>query len=165
MRLEAATLFWSRSKRATKAVRNFLECISLPVSACESEDATQVFSRSRWVTLFAAVAALAFCVLASRSVAMTGWSLVSIGLSVLALFAFVGLLDALTCRVTLKGDALLVVHNLRCVRYSRGEIVTASWAAGVPVAIQLPSGRWVRLPTVGSSNERLARALLAWLRA
>jgi hypothetical protein len=50
-----------------------------------------------------------------------------------------GFADALTARVELRGETLIVVDNCFRREYSKIVFVTASWGKGVAVAIQFAS--------------------------
>ena len=93
-----------------------------------------------------------------------GWSLVSLfGLGLVGL-AFLGLADALTCRVELYPNHLVIVSNFAKRTYVREAFSQVTWAKGVHVSLQLVGGGWLRLPTVGTCSAGIANSLRAWLR-
>jgi drug/metabolite transporter (DMT)-like permease len=124
----------------------------------------RVFRPSLWIAVFAAVAAVMFVVLAYFTHRSKGWSWTAIALLCLVPVGVAGVLDALTCRIELTDEQLIVVENLRRRQYSRSAFVRATWAKGVPASLQLESGQWLQLPNVSVGNQGLANALRAWLR-
>ncbi|MBI2214266.1 MAG: hypothetical protein HYU52_11525 [Acidobacteria bacterium] len=82
-----------------------------------------------------------------------------IGLS--GLFA-VGLVEGFVARVVLGVDSLRIVSNFRENQIPRGEIIRVVGEKGVPVAVELRSGGWLKLPTLGTGPH--ANTVRAWLR-
>jgi beta-lactamase superfamily II metal-dependent hydrolase len=80
-----------------------------------------------------------------------------------ALFALVGLGDALTTRVALHSDALSITSNFRRRTIPRAEIEHVTWEAGAGVSMQLQGGQWLRLPDVGNS-QATTNSIRAWLK-
>jgi hypothetical protein len=64
-------------------------------------------------------------------------------------------------RVLLTDDAMLVTDLRGRRSYSITDIVRVEEAKGVPTAILLTSGQWVKLPSVGIG---LGNSIRAWLK-
>ena len=121
-----------------------------------------VFRLSPWV-LGIVAAGLAISVAGTVLFAdRAGASLETAGLAGLALLFAVGLAEGLTSRVVLTVDALEIRSNFRRTSIPRAEILRAVGEKGVPVVVQLRSGRWVKLPVLGSGPH--ANTLRAWIR-
>lgn len=125
----------------------------------------RLFRPSLWTTFFVAVAAVMCVVLAYFMHRSEGWSWTAIGLLCLVPVGIAGVLDALTCRVELTDEQLIVAENLRRRKYARSAFVKVTRAKGVPASLQFESGRWLKLPHVSVGNQVLANALRAWLRS
>ena len=122
------------------------------------------FRAPRWIVASTALGALIFPLVAwslCRKEGLTLLTLVSFGMCVLAVG---GLLDALTSFVRVTDRELVVRTNLRRRSYPRSAFVTANWAKGSPVALELREGGWLRLPPVGSSAQGVVNTLRAWLK-
>lgn len=105
-----------------------------------------------------------FAAVASGMYILGGLTWLTIAAGVLVLVALGGLLDALTSRVELTDDRLVVVRNLRRREYLRTSFVKVAWGKGVPLALQGASGHWVRLPEVGGGGQAMANTLRAWIK-
>ena len=116
----------------------------------------------KWVALVAAVIFLAVTVLSFR---VNGWSWVTIVLAGIVPLGVAGFLDTMTQRVELHPEHLVVVRNLMKASYPRNGFTRVTWAKGVPVSLQLTSGKWVQLPGVGTSSQGLVNTLRAWIRS
>ena len=92
-----------------------------------------------------------------------GLALATLTLGGLAVFGAVGLLDALTRRVVLASDALLVTGLWGRRRYDKREIVSVSHEKGGPPALKLADGRWAMLPP--EVGRAIANSIRAWLKA
>jgi hypothetical protein len=108
---------------------------------------------------------LVFLAVAAISWASNGWSWTTVVLLCVIPLAFAGFLDAVTSRVELHHDRIVVVQNLRRREYARATFTKVTWGKGVPVALQRATGEWVELPGVGSSAQGMANTLRAWLKA
>jgi len=78
-------------------------------------------------------------------------------------FAVAGFIDAMTARVELNNESIVIVQNLIRREYPRSMFVKVTWGKGMPVALQSKSGEWVRLPGVGKSSQAVVNTLRAWL--
>jgi PH (Pleckstrin Homology) domain-containing protein len=90
-----------------------------------------------------------------------GWNWVSVVLACMTVVGVGGIIESLVLRVRLTDDALLVTDLRGRRRYDVTDIAGVHEAKGVPTAIQLADGRWVKLPSVGSS---LGNSIRAWLK-
>jgi hypothetical protein len=121
------------------------------------------FTAPTWMRAMTAVLALAFPAAAIGLVLSEGWSgmaLVSVALVPLGLL---GVVESFGRRMELYPDHLVVVANLRRRSYARSAFVAASWAKGVPVALEYVGGGYLRLPEVGASTASVGQTLRAWL--
>ena len=114
-----------------------------------------------WVKVFALVASIVFLAGAVMSYRVEGWSWVTLAFVGLVPIGAAGLLDALTQRIELHQEHLVVVRNLRKVSYPRSAFSRVTWGKGVPVSLQSTSGNWIQLPGVGSSGQGLVNTLRA----
>jgi hypothetical protein len=87
----------------------------------------------------------------------------TIGLGALAALFALGIVEGLTARVVLGVERLDILSNFRRTSVARSEVVRAVGEKGVPVAIQLRSGAWLKLPTLGTGPH--ANTLRAWIRS
>jgi hypothetical protein len=113
----------------------------------------------------AMLAAGPFLAVAYLSYRFSGMSWVTVTVLVLVLIGIAGVADALTQRIELHPEHMVVVHNLRRREYPRSMFVKVQWEKGVPVSLQSTSGQWVHLPGVGSTAQGLVNTLRAWLKA
>lgn len=90
-----------------------------------------------------------------------GWYWVSIFLACGTVFALGGIIETLLLRIRLTDDALLVTDLRGRRSYSIADIVRVEEAKGVPTAILLTSGQWVKLPSVGTD---VGNSIRAWLK-
>lgn len=92
-----------------------------------------------------------------------GLNLRTLFLAGAAVAGTIGLADALTRRIVLAPDALQVSGLWGCRSYAKRDIVGVTEEKGVPAALRLADGRWVRLPPdVGRS---IGNSIRAWLKA
>ena len=103
--------------------------------------------------------------MAYLSYRINGTSWITVTLLALIPIGLAGVADALTQRIELHPEHIVVVHNLRRREYPRSMFVKAKWGKGVPVSLQSTSGKWIRLPGVGSTAQGLVNTLRAWLKA
>lgn len=91
-----------------------------------------------------------------------GWTWVTITFAGMTAMSAGAIVETLVLRIHLTDDAL-VVRDLRGRRsYPKRDIDTIEEAKGSPSSLRLKDGRWVRLPSVGSS---LGNSIRAWLRS
>jgi len=112
------------------------------------------------VTAIAAVLFAAGAFVSYRALGLSWVTVVFVGLVALGI---AGILDALTQRIELHDDRLVIVRNLRRREYPRAMFVKAQWSKGVPVSLQTAAGEWVHLPGVGASSQGLVNTLPAWI--
>ncbi len=111
------------------------------------------------VTAIAAVLFAAGAFVSYRALGLSWVTVVFVGLVALGI---AGILDALTQRIELHDDRLVIVRNLEA-RVSAGDVRKAQWSKGVPVSLQTAAGEWVHLPGVGVSSQGLVNTLPAWI--
>jgi hypothetical protein len=124
----------------------------------------RTFRSSPWVAVVAAVATLLFVALGLVSYRVGGVSWVSILFLCLVPLGVAGIIDAVTQRVELHPEHIVIVRNLRRREYPRSLFVQAQWSKGAPPSLQTTSGEWVHLPGVGSSSQGMVNTLRAWIR-
>jgi len=107
------------------------------------------------------VVTLIFAAGAIMTYRQSGWSWVSIGLVLGAVFSVAGIIEALVFRVQLTDDTLLVTDLRGRRSYHKSEITGVEEGKGMPTYIILATGRGVALPPVGSS---MGNSIRAWLR-
>jgi len=91
-----------------------------------------------------------------------GWGWVSIGLAVATVvLGFGSILESLVLRIELADDAMIVTELTGRRRYPKTDIDRVAEAKGVSPSLLLKSGRWVKLPSVGSD---LGNSVRAWLK-
>src|SRR5688572_24100141 len=101
-----------------------------------SPDPPRRFRMPRWTRVLAGAASLVFLAVTAISWASNGWSWMTVVLLCLVPLAFAGFLDAVTSRVELHHDRMVVVRNLRRREYPRATFTKVTWGKGVPVALQ-----------------------------
>lgn len=106
--------------------------------------------------LFAAACAYEFLTNGSTVIAWV--------LGALAVFAVLGIADALSCKVELYPEQIVIVSNLRKSTFARGGFVRASWAKGVPATLERSDGSFLKLPDVGGNAQGLTNSLRAWIK-
>ena len=94
-----------------------------------------------------------------------GWAWTTLTMALMTAAAVAGLADAVTSRVELRDDRLVVVRNLRRREFARADVQSATWAAGSGASVRLRDGRDVVMPDVGGGAQGLANSLRAWLGA
>lgn len=122
-----------------------------------------VFRTSRWILAIVG-GGLAICVAGARHFShRPGDSLETFGFAGLAIMFAIGLVEGLHARVVLGTATLEIVSNFRRTVVPRGDVVRAVGEKGVPVAIELRSGAWLKLPSLGTGPH--ANTIRAWLRS
>jgi hypothetical protein len=112
--------------------------------------------------IFVGVTAL-FALGAYMTYRARGWTWVSVGLTGAAAILGIGsIIESLILRIELTDDAMIVTDLRGRRRYAITEIEGIEEAKGVPPALRLTGGKWVKLPSVGSN---LGNSVRAWLRA
>ena len=123
-----------------------------------------MFRPSRWVVVVAVLCALLFLLGALLSFRSEGMTWVTLTFFCLVPIGVAGAIDAITQRIELHEEHIVVVRNIRRREYPRSMFTKAQWGKGVPVSLQSTSGEWLQLPGVGPSGQGLVNTLRAWLR-
>lgn len=121
------------------------------------------FTAPVWILATTGVLALAFPAAAVGLFLSEGWSGTTLVSFALVPMGLLGVVEVFVRRIELYPDRLVVVSNLRRRSYLRTQFVAASWAKGVPVALEFVGGGYLRLPEVGASPASVAQTLRAWL--
>jgi hypothetical protein len=124
----------------------------------------RVFRAPRWLVIAAILSAVMFAAVAYVSHRFNGLSWVTVTLLALIPIGVAGVADALTQRIELHREHIVVVRNLRRRAYPRNLFVKVAWAKGVPVSLQSSSGQWIHLPDVATTPQGLVNTLRAWLK-
>ena len=112
-----------------------------------------------------AIAAVLFVAGAFVSYRARGLSWVTIVFFGLVAFGIAGIIDALTQRIELHDDRLVIVRNLRRREYPRAMFVKAQWSKGVPVSpdgggrMGASSRRWGQQPGARQHADAIDRAM------
>src|SRR5262245_55408160 len=115
----------------------------------------RMYRAPRWVVVAAMSSAVLFLAVTYLSYRFNGLSWVTVTLLVLLPVGIAGATDALTQRIELHRERIVVVRNLRRREYPRSMFVKVQWGKGVPVSLQSTSGQWIHLPGVGSTAQGL----------
>lgn len=99
------------------------------------------------------------------------WLLVSVGpgdwitltSALFAIFAALAATDAMSCRVELRSDHLLLVSNFKRRQFPCNAFVRVIGEKGVPVALQTITGEWVRFPSVLPGGPSVAGIVRNWI--
>jgi len=110
------------------------------------------------------ILAAAFPVAALGLFLSEGWSVATLVCLAMVPMALLGVVESFGRKVELYPDRLVVVANLRRTTYARSEFAAASWAKGVPVALEYVGGGYLRLPEVGVAPASVAQTMRAWLK-
>jgi hypothetical protein len=84
--------------------------------------------------------------------------------SLVTLITMAALAHALTTRIALKEDGLVVVANFRRRFLPRAMIETVAWERGSGVSVKLVGGGWLKLPETGHDSQVRANTIRAWLK-
>jgi hypothetical protein len=102
--------------------------------------------------------------LATHAYLSNDWRWESILMFLLVPLSIAGLVDAITARVELREDELVIVKNFRTRNYSRRLFTKVTAEKGVPIALQTVDGHWVKLPDVSPGGQGLVNKLRAWVK-
>lgn len=91
-----------------------------------------------------------------------GWTWVSVAFVLMTLVFGVGsVIESLVLRIELTDDAVVVTRLTGKQRIPRESIQRVEEAKGVPPALLLRGGQWVKLPSVGSY---VGNSIRSWLK-
>jgi len=109
------------------------------------------------VTVFLFLICLYFLV----SVGSGDWTTLTSAL--FAIFAVLAAAEAMSCRVELRSDHLLLVSNFKRRQFPRNALARVTGEKGVPVALQTITGEWVRFPSVLPGGPAVAGIVRSWM--
>jgi hypothetical protein len=113
-----------------------------------------------WTLLFAGVTAL-FAAATYGAYSYRGWNWISIGMAIATVILGPGsIIESLVQRIELTDEAMIVRTLGGTRRYPIESIERIEESRGVPPALRLKDGRWVKLPSVATS---LGNSVRAWL--
>ncbi len=93
----------------------------------------------------------------------SGWNWMAVFLAGAALILGMGgIAETLLLRIELTDDAIVITDLRGRRRYAIADIERIEEAKGVPPAIRLKDGRWVKLPSLAAN---LGNSVRAWLKA
>jgi hypothetical protein len=122
----------------------------------------RVFRAGPWMVLLLVGVTLLFAGMAFAAWRTGGWTWVSLSLAAASvILGLGGILETLLLRIELTDDAMLVTDLRGRRRYAMADIERVEEAKGVPPALLLRDGRWVKLPSVAAS---LGNSVRAWLK-
>jgi hypothetical protein len=113
------------------------------------------------ITLLNIAATALFIAVAIVTYRVRGWNWVTIGMAGAVVVGILGIFESLVVRIQLTDDTMIVTDLRGRRRYPVTEIERIEEAKGVPAALLLKEGRWVKLPSVGNS---LGNSVRAWLK-
>ena len=91
-----------------------------------------------------------------------GWTWVSVGMALATIFIGLGsIVESFLLRIELTDDALIATDLTGRKRYPIADIEGVEDGKGGPPAIKLTSGRWAKLPSVGSN---VGNSVRSWLK-
>jgi hypothetical protein len=120
----------------------------------------RLFRYGRAIILLSVASTVLFGALAFWTVRTHGWTWLSVGALGLTILGAAGIAEGLVTRIELTDDALVVTSLRGRRRYALTVIRRVEESRGVPPAVLLEDGRWVRLPAVGTS---IGNSIRAWL--
>ncbi len=121
----------------------------------------RVFRSGPVATAISVFVAMLFATGAAMTYRERGWTWVSIALACMTVLGVAGIVETVLYRVQLTDEALLVTDLRGRRAYPVTNIAGVEEAKGLPTTLILSDGRWVKLPSVGSS---LGNSIRAWLR-
>lgn len=96
--------------------------------------------------------------------AKEGWPLLTVAAAAMLVpLSIAGFIDALTARVDLLPEKLVVVSNFQRREYARSLFVRATWGKGVPISLEYRDGGWLHLPSFVGGGIGTVNTLRAWL--
>lgn len=101
------------------------------------------------------------CVNFILSDGVLAWTTLTSGL--MTFMATVGSLEAMTCRVELWEESMIIVSNFKKRYFPRSAFSKVVGERGVPVALQTTSGAWVTLPYALAGGPSVAATVRKWL--
>ena len=126
----------------------------------DSSDDSLVLRPPRWIGVTAALAAMAFGIVAVMLWTRQPWTLLSWCSVGLVIIGVGGLVSTVVQRVTLTSDRLELRTLGRSVGYPRATIERVVQERGSPPAVLLSGGTWVRLFEL---DARSIRRIRAWI--
>jgi hypothetical protein len=125
--------------------------------------ALRVIGTAAWVYVAVGVADLLFTLGAVLFYVHQGPGVGFVVFVLLATLAGLGMAEAVFSRIVLGETALEVLSLRSRGHYPASEIRSVRWEGGSGVALQLATGRWVKLPEMGRNAQSVANTIRAWL--
>lgn len=122
----------------------------------------RTFRAAVWLIVVVVLGLAAFCAATWFMYRQEGISFTMLGLAVGSALALGGLADVLTTRVTLEADAIESFAKFRYRRIPRADIIRVVAEKGCPIALELRTGGWAKLPELGGRLH--PNTLRAWLK-
>ena len=88
----------------------------------------------------------------------------SVGLGIVSAIAALAFLDSFFARLVLGEKSLVIVENFKRREIGKDQIKKVVAESGVPVAIQLNNGEWLKVPNLGHSTKVIAERIHKWSR-
>jgi hypothetical protein len=111
-----------------------------------------------------AVGALFLGTLAALTLSSEGLSIAVVACSIFSVVCGLATVDALTSRVELSDETLVVVTNLRKRVYPKSAFRAVAWAESAPPSLQFWGGEWLQLPRIMPNGMGPANSIKAWLK-
>jgi hypothetical protein len=101
---------------------------------------------------------------AAFSYSQSRWSWITLCFGALSALGSLAIVELATSRIVLADGRLETGSIWNRRRFSPAEIRSVKWESGGGVAIQLASGRWIKLPELGYNSQGLTNSIRAWLK-
>ncbi|MEO0796971.1 MAG: hypothetical protein AAFX93_17575 [Verrucomicrobiota bacterium] len=129
-----------------------------------SEKPEKIFRPSRGAFLWIGLV-IAFSAITSVILLVTDpGSWVAIAFYVFTIFGIGGAIELKKTTLILYPSSLYFSSEFKKRRIAKNEIDRVTWEKGCDPAIQLKDGSWVKIPTVGSTNQGICQSIRAWLK-
>ena len=125
---------------------------------------TREFRAPRYTAAFCAIGSAVGAYAAYDIIRVNGVTPFFLAAIIICLLMLGGLADALTTKVSVSENELVVRSNFKVRRFSRSEFSSVTWSKGCPVALEFRDGSWLNLPSVAASAQGVTNTLKAWLK-
>lgn len=133
-------------------------------STSRGERVPRILGTAPWVYAAVGAADLLFTLGAVGFYLHRGFGPAFVIFAILATLAALAMTEAVVSRIVLGTDTLEVQSLRSRGRYPASEIRAVRWEGGSGVALQLATGRWVKLPELGRNSQGVANTIRAWLK-
>lgn len=127
------------------------------------DGASHCFVSPRWFAGICLLGTTLTSVAAWQLQRSDGWTTLALASVAMSVLGLAGLADALTARVVIYPERLVIVSNFVRREFVRCDFIKVAWAKGCPTSLQRTDGSWLELPPVGGSAQGMANSLRAWI--